>query len=171
MNFEYIKTYDAEHFSFIRVPKLLVTDKLFEKLSAQAKFLYGIMLDRVSLSIQNGWVDERGNVYIYYTLSEIQKALCCGTGKAVSLMAELDSKKGIGLIERMKQGFGRPDIIYVKNFSTAAVPQAPDPHEEIQASEDQKSRLPKNESLDFQKSKVKTCENRQLVILRVLSLI
>jgi hypothetical protein len=153
MNFDYIKSYDAEHFSFIRVPKLLVTDKRFEHLSAPAKFLYGILLDRVSLSLQNDWVDENGNVYIYYTLNEIQRALCCGTGKAVALLAELDSKKGIGLIERVKQGQGRPDIIYVKNFSTCAELLASDACGETQTSENRKSRLAKNESLDFQKSK------------------
>jgi hypothetical protein len=175
MLFDYIKSYDAEHFSFIRVPKLLVTDKRFEHLSASAKFLYGLLLDRVGLSLQSGWIDERGNVYIYYTLNDIQEALGCGVGKAVALLAELDSKKGIGLIERVKQGQGKPDIIYVMNFSTAADSPKPDNHEQIQTSENRKSepnqtsenrksetaqtsenrksRLAKNESLDFQKSK------------------
>jgi len=163
--FPYIKTYEAEQFSFIKVPKLLVTDKMFENLSASAKFLYGLMLDRVCLSLQNGWIDDNGNVYIYFTLNEVRQNLGCGADKAVALLAELDGKKGIGLIERKKQGQGRPTIIYVKNFVTAAPGQTVDKpkSEQIQTSEkpmsetaqtteNQKSRLRFSRSQDFGKS-------------------
>lgn len=41
----------------------------------------------------------------------------CGPEKAVKLLAELDTAKGVGLIERVKQGQGRPAKIYVKQFN------------------------------------------------------
>lgn len=66
--------------------------------------------------MKNGWLDEEGRVYIFFVLDEIQDLLQCGHEKAVKLLAELDSEKGIGLIERAKQGQGKPTIIYVKQF-------------------------------------------------------
>lgn len=78
------------------------------KLSTDAKLLYGLMLDRMGLSAKNGWYDEKGKVFIYYAMSEIQCDLNCGHDKAIKMLAELDSGKGIGLIERIKQGQGKP---------------------------------------------------------------
>lgn len=85
-----------------------ITGKQFRHLSTDAKLLYGLLLDRMGLSARNGWYDELGRVYIYYPLEEIQEAMNCGHEKAVKLLAELDTGKGIGLIERVKQGQGKP---------------------------------------------------------------
>ena len=112
----YYYGYEAEQFSFYRIPKQLISDERFRGVSTDAKLLYGLMLDRMALSLKNGWLDAQGRVYIYFVLEEIQEALCCGHEKAVKLLAELDSAKGIGLIERVKQGQGRPTMIYVKQF-------------------------------------------------------
>lgn len=106
----------AEQFSFFRLPKILIRDEQFKKISSDAKILYGIMLDRMSLSRENKWMDQNNRVYIIFTLKEIMKEFECCQRKAGSLMAELDSKSGIGLIERKRQGLGRPDLIYLKNF-------------------------------------------------------
>jgi len=114
--FDYFYGSQSEQFSFFRLPKVIVRDERFKKISSDAKILYGIMLDRMSLSRENHWVDNENRVYIIFTLNEVMKEFECCKRKAVSLMAELDSKSGIGLIEKKKQGLGRPDLIYLKNF-------------------------------------------------------
>ena len=116
---------ESEQFAFYRIPRQLVTGSYFKNLSTDAKLLYGLLLDRMSLSMKNGWYDEQGRVYIYYPLDEIQEALCCSHGKAVRLFAELITDKGVGLIERIRQGQGKPARIYVKQFTTRAVPPPP----------------------------------------------
>lgn len=108
----------AEQFGFYRIPKLLFTDEQFKTISFEAKILYGLMLDRMGLSAINGWLDKENRVFIYFTLENVIKLLGCGHDKAIRLFAELDTQKGIGLIERIKQEQGKPAIIYVKNFNT-----------------------------------------------------
>ena len=85
-------------------------------LSIEAKLLYGMMIDRMDLSQKNGWLDEQGRVYIFFTIDEIKDRLHCANDKAMKLMRELDSDKGIGLIKSVRQGLGNPNLIYVKNF-------------------------------------------------------
>ena len=119
MEFDYYYGMEAEQFSFYRIPRTLVKDKRFKGLSSDAKLLYGMMLDRMSLSIKNGWLDDRNRAYIIYTVENIMEDLGCAKGTCVKIMKELDSEKGIGLIEKKRRGLGRPDIIYVKNFSSA----------------------------------------------------
>lgn len=114
--FEYYYGIESEQYSFYRIPRLLIKDERFKKLTSDAKLLYGLMLDRMSMSIKNGWLDEEGRAYIYYTVENIMEDMGCARATCVKIMAELDSKKGIGLIEKKRQGQGRPDIIYVKNF-------------------------------------------------------
>ncbi|KAI4453264.1 cation transporting atpase [Holotrichia oblita] len=99
-----------------RIPKVLFSDDYFRELSSDAKILYGLMLDRMGLSMKNGWFDEENKVYIIFTLEQVMECLNCGKDKGVKILAELDSNKGIGLIERKKQGLGKPTLIYVKNF-------------------------------------------------------
>ena len=107
---------EAEQFSFYKIPKLLFTDKYFKGLSVEAKVLYGLMLDRMSLSVKNQWLDEEGRAYIYYSLDDIMEALGCSNKKAIAIMKELDTDTGIGLIERKRQGQGKPAMIYLKQF-------------------------------------------------------
>ena len=101
-------------FTFYRVPKVLFTEDCFWNVSTDAKLLYGILLDRMNLSARNGWLDEEGRVYIIFTIEEIKGALGCAEKKAVKLLDELEKK--CGLIERKRQGLGKPNLIYVKNF-------------------------------------------------------
>ena len=107
---------EAEQFSFYKIPKLLFTDEYFKGLSVEAKVLYGLMLDRMSLSMKNQWLDEEGRAYIYYSLEDIMEALACSNKKAIAIMKELDTDTGIGLIERKRQGQGKPAMIYLKQF-------------------------------------------------------
>ena len=116
MQFDYFYGQQAEQYSFYRIPKLLITSDLFWNISADAKLLYGILLDRMNLSAKNGWLDEKGRVYIIYTLEETMAALNCGNQKATKLFNELEKK--CGLIERKRQGLGKPNLIYVKNIIT-----------------------------------------------------
>ena len=112
--FPYYYGAEAEMYTFYRVPKVLFTDPVFGRLSTEARLLYGLLLDRMQLSAKNGWMDEDGKVFIYFTVENIMEALSCGNKKAGQLLAELDDRKGIGLITREHQGLGRPDKIYVR---------------------------------------------------------
>lgn len=116
INFNYYHGKESEQFSFFRIPKILYTDPIFKNLSSDAKVLYGILLDRMELSIKNNWVDENNRVYIYFTIENIMEVMGWGNKKAVKVLAELDTDKGIGLIEKQRQGQGKPTKIYVKNF-------------------------------------------------------
>ncbi|PWM49591.1 MAG: hypothetical protein DBX41_06995, partial [Clostridiales bacterium] len=164
---DYFYGEESEQFSYFRIPRLLVRSKKFKTLSTDAKLLYGLMLDRMGLSAKHGWYDDLGRVYIYYTLDEIQTDLMCGHNKAVRLLAELDTgKTGFGLIERVKQGQGRPAKIYVKKFATTDVPEAPlsapisdFPDSEMQTSQKQTSRLPLLGSQDFPKREASYPDN------------
>ncbi len=116
LKFDYYYGVEAEQFSFYRVPRLLIKDGRFRGLSSDAKLLYGLMLDRMSLSMKNGWLDDENRAYIIYTIDNIREDLGCSKEKAVKVLAELDASKGIGLVEKIRRGLGKPDIIYVKNF-------------------------------------------------------
>ena len=104
---------EAQTHSFYKIPKILFNAEIFDCLSTDAKLLYGILLDRMQLSVKNGWFDEEGRVYIYFRRETVMEAMMCGNKKAGQLMAELDDKSGIGLITRVRQGQGKPDRIYV----------------------------------------------------------
>ena len=115
MTLDYFYGQSGELFSYFRIPKALFQDHRFRQLSTDARTLYGILLDRMSLSAKNGWLDEQGRVYIIYTVREVQESLCCAEHKAVKLFRELEQAD---LIERKRRGLGRPSLIYVKNFSS-----------------------------------------------------
>ena len=119
--FNYFYGRMAEYFQFFRVPKMLVTDRRYRKVSRDAKLLYGLLLDRASLSFKNGWIDEEGRVYVKYPIKEIMVDLCCSNKTAVGFLAELDDENGIGLIEKVRKGQGKKSWIYVKDFTTDAV--------------------------------------------------
>ena len=117
MTYDYFYGQQSDFFTFYRVPKVLFTSERFWNISADAKMLYGILLDRMSLSARNGWIDESGRVYIIFTIDEAKSALNCAEQKAIKLLSELEKKAG--LIERKRQGLGKPNLIYVKNFISA----------------------------------------------------
>ncbi len=121
LNLDYYYGTEAEQYSFYRVPKTLLTDHRYKGVSIEAKVLYGLLLDRMSLSVRNGWMDRDRRVYIYFTQEDAMALMSCGKDKATRLFRELD-QGGIGLIERKKQGQGRPTRIYVKNFTLPPEP-------------------------------------------------
>ena len=117
LNFDYYYGAEAEQFAFYRIPRVLMTAPHFKRLSSDAKILYGLMLDRMGLSMKNNWIDNDNRVYIFFTLEDVQESLSCSHTTGVKIVAELDAENGIGLIERKKQGQGRPARVYVKNFN------------------------------------------------------
>ena len=157
---------EGEQYAFYRLPKALITDSYFKRLSTDAKLLYGLMLDRLSLSVKNNWIDEENRVYIYFTLEDICELLNCKTDKAVKLLAELDTNKGIGLIERIKQGQGKPTKIYVKKFvaSDNDGKNLDFGKTEVKTTENQKSGLRQKRNQDFGFSECNKTENNKLEI-------
>ena len=148
----YIHNGETTDFNFFRIPRALVKDERFCDLSTDSKLLYGLMLDRMGLSLQNGWQDTEGCAFIYFTLEEIQGTLSCGHNKAVRLMAELEQ---YDLIERVKQGQGRPAKIYVKKIDADGADEQnsgqPPESADLQTSEKSTCRLPASKRLDFPK--------------------
>ncbi len=117
VTFDYFYGSGADAFSFYRIPKLLFTYDYFKVLSTDAKVLYGLMLDRMGLSVKNRWFDNDNRAYIYFSIEDAMELLNCGKNKAIKSMQELDSEQGIGLIEKRRQGMGKANIIYVKSFT------------------------------------------------------
>ena len=119
MAYDYFYGQQSEQFSFYRIPKILFSQDKFWNVSTDAKLLYGILLDRMNLSARNGWLDEAGRVYIIFTIEEIKESLGCAEKKAVTLLDALAKKAA--LIARKRQGLGKPNLIYVKNFISGSV--------------------------------------------------
>ena len=144
MPLDYFYGGQADLFSFYRLPKALFVDPRFRSISAESKILYGLLLDRMGLSVKNGWTDDTGRVYIIFTTEEIMEALYCADNKATKLMKELES---CGLIERKRRGLGKPSLIYVKNF----ISELSEPR--IQNRENHDSGTVKNATLESLKSR------------------
>ena len=184
INFDFYYGKQAEQFNFYRIPKLLFTDKRFSDVSIEAKVLYGLMLDRMSLSLKNGWVDEENRVYIYFKLEDAMEFMGIGKDKGVKLFAELDYEKGCGLIRREKQGFGKPAMIYVMNFNTEIADEKNEENEPVQhtsekpnsaevgktevlTSENQKYGLLENRTMDFGKTEANNTKNNNTEISNI----
>ena len=158
LNFDYYYGSEAEQFAFYRIPRVLMTEPHFKKLSSDAKILYGLMLDRMSLSMKNEWIDKENRVYIFFTLEDVQEYLNCSHTTGVKFLAELDVVTGIGLIERIKQGQGRPTRIYVKNFILPVDKTVDIVDNSVDNSVDNLKNVDSG-SADFKKVEVKTSKN------------
>lgn len=155
LQLDYFYGNESEQFIFYRIPKALFTEAHYRTLSIEARVLYGLLLDRMGLSLRNGWLDDHNRVYIIFTLDEAIDMLKFSHTKIVRLFRELEE---IGLIERKKQGQGRPTLIYVKNFIVHGS-VSDSSHKQtyrIMDSQERRSRLPKSGSHDFQKPEVMT---------------
>ena len=176
LKLDYFYGGEADQYSFYRIPKVLFTDPRYQALSMEARVLYGLMLDRMGLSARNGWLDANGRVFIFFTMEDAMAQMGFGHNKAVHHFKELES---IGLIERKKQGQGKPTRIYVKNFVLPPEPEqtppsAPEPPPETsqkrksalpcmeddtaETSSNGKSALPRGGSQDFPKSNANNTE-------------
>lgn len=144
ITFDYFYGQEADMLSFYKIPKLLFTNEFFKSLSTDAKVLYGLMLDRMALSVKNKWFDGESKAYIYFSVEDTMEMLNCKKNKAIATIKELDSETGIGLIEKKRQGQGKPTIIYVKTFMVEDT-------EMVQKLEKQTSRSPKSKHLEVGK--------------------
>lgn len=148
--FEYFTVQEANLFVFYRIPKEFFTNPKYKKLSADAKILYGLLLDRNGLSLQNRWIDNEGHIYIYFSREEAMEMLGCGHDKIPKLFKELNEA---GLIREVRQGLNRPNIIYVGKFIASNADIPTDPRKsEVQNSENRKSGTPKIRSQELRKS-------------------
>lgn len=165
--FDYYYGAESEQFSFVRVPRVLFTDKEhFDNLSNEAKLMYGLLLERMSLSRKNNQIDKHNRVYIIFPVEEIEESLDVGHEKALNLLKELDDQSGIGLVKKKRRGLGLPSILYVKNLivkgeqNTDRVPTSRSTENEFREfgktdfkkSENQTSENPKNRLLEVRKS-------------------
>lgn len=160
MNFDYFYNRQSEMYNFIRLPMVLMEDEIFESISIEAKVLYSYMLNRMGLSYKNGWIDEDGKVFIYYTMDAIKEQFNCANDKALKIINELDIKSGIGLIEKKRQGLGKPNRIYVKDFMSVFS----DSNNRNPDFEKQKSRLPIIGIQELLITDFKISENRKVTI-------
>lgn len=156
--FRYYYGDESEQFSFFKIPKLLITHELFRNLSNDAKILYGLLLDRMSLSQKNKWYDEENRAYIVCSIEEITELLNCSRNKAIKSLQELDTEKGIGLIEKRRMGQGNNTIIYVKNFLLA---------QEKNSQQSNAETISEVQNVNFQKSKIRTSKSPKNQLLEV----
>lgn len=164
ITFDYFHGQEADVLSFYRMPKLLFTSDFFKSLSTDAKVLYGLMLDRMSLSVKNKWIDEEGRAYIFFSVEDTMEMLNCRKNKAIDTIKELDIENGIGLIEKRRQGQGKPTIIYVKTFMVEGAEKAQklekqtSENEEVQGNND--SEVGKSNFLKLENQTSRSPENQ-----------
>lgn len=162
--FDYYYGVEAEQFTFVRVPKVLFTDKEhFGGLSNEAKLLYGLLLERMSLSRKNNWIDKHNRVYIIFPVEEIEESLDVGHEKALNLLKELDDQSGIGLVKKKRRGLGLPSILYVKNFIVKREQNA----DCVPTSRSLENGIQEVGKTDFKKSENQTSENPKNRLLEV----
>lgn len=126
--FEYFYGPESEEFSFLMVPKFLLREGKFESVSDSAKILYSEMLERMGLSRKNGWFDDQDRPYIYYSVEDAMADINRSRPTAIKALKELET---LGLIERIKQGQGKPTIVYVKRYMSRNKPANPDKSSEV----------------------------------------
>jgi len=157
---------EADQYTFYRLPKALFTADRYKDLTDGAKILYGLMLDRMGLSVKNGWTDEQNRVYIIFTQEDAQEYMNCKHDKAIKMFAELNTAEGVGLIERVRQGQGKPAIIYVRKFFDEAEPvptsrHLENRHQEVGKTDIKTSEKPKSRSREIRSQDIgKTDTNK-----------
>ena len=113
MTFAYYEKDQAEQYSFIRIPKAMMTEDVFAPLSVEAKILYGLLLDKMGAAVKNQWLDEENKAYVIYQITDIMEDMNISKKKAIASLKELEE---VGLVEKKLQGLGQPSLLYVKKF-------------------------------------------------------
>ncbi len=158
MAFEYYYGTQADQFSFIRIPKVLLIEESFSNLSLQAKILYAVLLDRMSLSRRNGWLDSEDRVFIIYQIKEMGEDLGISEKKVRALMKELTD---FGLLEKKRRGLGLPNILYVKSFMTGI--------ESAESGNQKKAKVDKSEKTDDRDADLGSSEMEDSVPVNIMS--
>lgn len=166
--FDYFHGQEADKHSFYRIPQVLFTDDKFRQLSTDAKVLYGLMLNQMSLSVKNKWIDGEKRTFIFFSLEKTMEMLNCKKNKAIAIIKELDEETGLGLIEKKRQGQGKPTIIYVKNFMTKEIEPAQKLEKQTSTTEeilmDSVSEVGKTNSLKLEKTTFRSSNNKPLEV-------
>lgn len=118
MVLDYFYENQVEEYSYINIPRVLMTKTAYKELSADAKVMFGILLDRLALAVKYGWIDADGQAYIIYLQEELQRDMNMSKRKVIETLQELEQ---IGLIERIQRGARLADVIYLKNFMMSEV--------------------------------------------------
>ena len=155
IEFEYYYGEEAEQFNFLMLPKFLLKEPRFSQLSDTSKILYSMMLERMSLSRKKGWFDDQGRPYIYYSIDYAKQETGHSKPTVIKAMKEIEE---IGLIERKKQGQGKPTIVYVKKYVSRKMPQNPDVKPEVKDLDFKKSTPLTSRSQDAEPQEVKTAD-------------
>lgn len=113
MTFAYYEKDQAEQYSFIRIPKAMMTEDVFAPLSVEAKILYGLLLDKMGAAVKNQWLDEENKAYVIYQITDIMDDMNISKKKAIASLKELEE---VGLVEKKLKGLGQPSLLYVKKF-------------------------------------------------------
>lgn len=107
--FKFINQKEIYQYKFYMIPKELFVNKRYTSLSPAAILLYGILLDRLTLSIKNNWIDKNGNVYLIFTRKEIQRLLHISDKTCTKVFRELVDAK---LLLEKSQGKSKPKLLY-----------------------------------------------------------
>ena len=110
---DYFYKHESELFTFYRVPKVLFTEEPFKNMNCEAKLLYGLLLDKMSASVKNQWLDEENKAYVIYQITDIMEDMNISKKKAIASLKELEE---VGLVEKKLKGLGQPSLLYVKKF-------------------------------------------------------
>ena len=111
MDFIPYKSNETLEHKYYQIPQeLFVNEKYKNKLNSDSKILYAFLLDRLSLSQKNHWIDEDNNVYLIFTREEVQEKLNLSdktVTKSFKILME------VNLVQEKRQGLGKPNLIYV----------------------------------------------------------
>ena len=161
ITFSYFYGQEADMLSFYRIPKLLFTNDYFRELSTDAKVLYGLMLDRMSLSIKNKWFDAENRAYIYFSVEDTMELLNCKKNKALDTIKALED---FSLIERKRQGQGKPAITYVKSFMEEVTEQVQKLEKQTSEPECDDSEVGKTNLLRLEKQTSRSWKSKPLEV-------
>jgi len=127
---------------FYRIPKIFVESPLYKPMSTDAKFTYAILKDRFELSLRNNWIDKNGDVYLIYTITELQEILGYGNKKVIKLKKELQE---YGLLEEVRQGLNKPNLLYLGNIDYQVSPTEEIHSQPLEKAEMSKRHFQKNQ--------------------------
>ena len=101
---------EVKNNQFYQFPQWLLTDP-YIKLSHRAMLMYMLLWDRRGLSEKNGWYDENGKVYVYFTNEQFMETL--GTKSNKTIVEAKKELHKIGLLEEVQQGINKPNRLYI----------------------------------------------------------
>ena len=104
-----MKINEVKNNAFYQLPQWLF-DPEYKNMSLRAKVVYALIFDRRSLSLENNWYDQNGDVYMYFTNQQMMDKLNCSEKTIISSKKELEK---YGLIKEVRQGVNRPNRLYI----------------------------------------------------------